>query len=373
MKIGFAGQLYGSRIKETAALNKNTVSYAIQKFNENLVIALEHFADIEVYAPIMNRLSFFKEEKEKKKNFHYLYYNGKLGRLKLIGMSFFSTLFAKNDVIFVDALNISQAIGIIMAKLFCKSKMISIITDIPEDVLTNKNTLYGQLFKKILNKSDAFVFLTEQSNIDYNKNNKPYVIIEGIAQKNKCIRRMTDEKICIYAGGLSEKYFIKQLVDAFVAVAKDKECLYIFGDGECRDYVMNISAKSDHINYMGTAVNSVIMQYETDAILLINPRPNIGDYTKYSFPSKLIEYMTSRTPSLGNKLDGIPDEYYQKMFVFDGITCDEYAKTIRKILDMPVKELGQKGAEAEKFILERNGISNTIKKIQELFDAVKFN
>ena len=45
------------------------------------------------------------------------------------------------------------------------------------------------------------------------------------------------------------------------------------------------------------------------ADVLVNPRLNEGEYTKYSFPSKTMEYLSTGRPVVCYKLDGIPDEY----------------------------------------------------------------
>jgi hypothetical protein len=51
------------------------------------------------------------------------------------------------------------------------------------------------------------------------------------------------------------------------------------------------------------------------ADILVNPRPNNEIYTRYSFPSKNIEYLLSGKVVLGYKLDGMPDCYKQFMVI----------------------------------------------------------
>ena len=38
----------------------------------------------------------------------------------------------------------------------------------------------------------------------------------------------------------------------------------------------------------------------------VNPRQNNEEFTKYSFPSKTMEYLASGVPVVAYKLDGIP-------------------------------------------------------------------
>ena len=41
----------------------------------------------------------------------------------------------------------------------------------------------------------------------------------------------------------------------------------------------------------------------------MNPRSADAEYTKYSFPSKTIEYLATGVPVVMNRLPGIPEEY----------------------------------------------------------------
>lgn len=160
--------------------------------------------------------------------------------------------------------------------------------------------------------------------------------------------------------------------DAFDAVAKENERLYIYGDGESdvKKYLEKLPCSSEHVKYMGTISNTEVMWMEKTAELLINPRPNIGDYTKYSFPSKLIEYMNSGTPALVNKLDGVPEEYYDKLLLFNGNSVEDYKHSIRKALDLSDEERNRIGKDANEFIVDRNGKQRALRKIEKLFEAV---
>ena len=371
MKIGFCGQLYGKRMEESIG-SHNTVSYAIRKFNRNFVDSLSCFSEVKVYSPVNERRISADEEIEGERNYRYLRYNGKLGRILLFLKSFFLTLIGNENVYFIDALNVSQAIGVVTAKKVKKKKAVSIITDIPQGIIDGRPGIYGKLFLFIIKKSDALVVLTEQTAIDYNLEHKPFTIIEGIANDIKGSNLKHDDKhICIYAGGLAEKYFVVQMAECFAKVANDDEYLYIFGDGESRVKISELAGMCPQIKYMGIVDNKKVIDYELQSILLINPRPNIGEYTKYSFPSKLIEYMSTGVAVLGNKLDGVPNEYNEYIYFFDGYTYDDYCSTIRKMLDKNVKELSTKGESARRFILKRNGIQATSNKLRDLLYEIE--
>lgn len=84
------------------------------------------------------------------------------------------------------------------------------------------------------------------------------------------------------------------------------------------------------------------------ATLLVNSRFTIEEFTKYSFPSKNMEYMASGTPLLTTKLPGMPQEYYPYVFLFDEETIDGYADAISNALTHSESELFKLGVSAKK-------------------------
>lgn len=82
--------------------------------------------------------------------------------------------------------------------------------------------------------------------------------------------------------------------------------LEIYGDGDYRAELVELAAKHDRIIYKGLVSRDVIVARQKQVALLINPRPSSYEYTQYSFPSKIMEYMLSGTPVLTTKLPGIP-------------------------------------------------------------------
>lgn len=51
-----------------------------------------------------------------------------------------------------------------------------------------------------------------------------------------------------------------------------------------------------------------------NADVLVNPRQNDDEYTKYSYPSKNIEYLMTGNAVMAYMLDGIP-EIYRSFFI----------------------------------------------------------
>lgn len=104
------------------------------------------------------------------------------------------------------------------------------------------------------------------------------------------------------------------------------------------------------------------MEKEQDASLLLNIRNPEDDYTKYSFPSKMIEYMISGTPMLTTKLPGIPDEYYDYVYTVD-YDFDRMAQMIDDILNNSPEKRQELGKKAQNFVIKNKNCECQIKKM----------
>jgi glycosyltransferase involved in cell wall biosynthesis len=238
-----------------------------------------------------------------------------------------------------------------MSKLF-RIPCIAIVTDLPRDI-GGQYSISRKINEFFQSKYDGYIILTESMNDVVNKNQKPYVVIEGVADLKMFIDEDNNfdkhkEKICMYAGGLYEKYGVKTLIQAFMKLKNQDIRLHLYGSGDLERYINSL--QDSRVVYHGVVTNDEIISAEKKATLLINPRFTDREYTKYSFPSKNIEYMSTGTPVLTTKLKGMPKEYYQHVYLFDEESVDGYYKTLNTLLSKSADELQLKGKSAQEFI-----------------------
>ncbi len=204
--------------------------------------------------------------------------------------------------------------------------------------------------------------LTEQMNNLINVNQKPYIVIEGMVDIKmneilNCLENKVNDKVIIYAGGLYERFGVKKLIDAFTKLSHENVQLGLYGSGEMEQQIREYEKLDPRIKYFGVVQNSVVVNEELKATLLVNPRPSNEEFTKYSFPSKNMEYMASGTPLLTTPLLGMPSEYKQYIFLFNDESVDGMNKTLQEILNFSREELHDKGKEAKAFVLcKKNNI-----------------
>jgi glycosyltransferase involved in cell wall biosynthesis len=258
-----------------------------------------------------------------------------------------------------------------------------IVTDLPEyyDLTSTGNkikellrAIYNRFIYASLNRIDSFVILTEQMKVPLNIGERPYVVIEGLVDdehNTRCTEVLeSTEKVLLYTGTLNYRFGIGNLLEAFKCIDKKDYKLWICGSGEAAEEIVSVSKADNRVKYFGYVTKNEIYKLQKQATLLINPRANDGEYTKYSFPSKTMEYMLSGKPVLMYKLDGIPDEYDQYLYYINGSEPKDIADRIMEICEQPQSELDDFGQKARKFVLENKNSEVQAKKIIDMIEMI---
>ena len=104
---------------------------------------------------------------------------------------------------------------------------------------------------------------------------------------------------------------------------------------------------------------------QSKADILINPRSDKDSphLTRYMFPSKLMEYMLTGHPAIICRMSGIPEDYYQYVFVAEEGTPESLALLLDKVLDMSDDERLKFGVSARSYILNNKTITVQAKRI----------
>jgi len=260
-----------------------------------------------------------------------------------------------------------------------KVKVILVVTDLPEHYDYSPVTKFRQMLRlfnnkmiyKLLKRIDGFVILTEQMKDKLSIGHRPYVVIEGLVSAEQgtevqCNRSIDDKKVILYSGSINNTFGINNLLDAFMSISKNNYELWICGDGEAKQSVIEKSKIDSRIKFMGYVLKKEIYKLQQQATLLVNPRTNEGEYTKYSFPSKTMEYMLSGKPVLMYKLDGVPDEYDKYLYYLRNNELNNMADKIIEICEKPKKELDEFGLKAKQFVLENKNAKVQAQKITDM-------
>lgn len=294
--------------------------------------------------------------------------------------SFFRTLSLclknRDSVLICDVLNIAISTGAIFASKITRKKNVGIITDLPYMQGNRANKFMVKIYYYISNKFSSYVFLTCQMNEVINKKNKPHVIIEGQVdiKMNDIPNKLSNKHeniICHYAGGLQRIYGIKILVESFIRANIENAELHLYGGGEFEQELKELCINHSNIKYFGIVPNEHVVNEQLKSTLLVNPRPTNEEYTKYSFPSKNMEYMASGTPALTTKLPGMPKEYYDYVYLIEDETEEGIVKALKEVLNKPSDELHEMGLRAKEFVIREKNNVNQAEKIIKLIKSTR--
>ena len=254
-------------------------------------------------------------------------------------------------------------------------KTVAIVPDLPENMYINHKS--GFLKKMYLGRAlkyqkeyDGYVYLTEAMS-EKIAPEKQYIVVEGLLSEdmgNSAEVEKSSPRAVMYAGRLHRKYGVMNLVDAFDSLSETDAELWLFGDGTAVSEIEERAKKNPKIKYFGRVSRNEILEYEKKATLLVNPRSVDEEFTKYSFPSKNIEYMYSGTPFLTTALEGIPKEYNDYLFIAENNNPETLAEEMKKILSMSDVALSEKGKKAQLFIANNKNSVVQSKRIIDFLD-----
>ena len=260
-------------------------------------------------------------------------------------------------------------------------KICLILPDFPE-FMGEGGRLY-RVFKRIdtaffyffARRLDFFVVLTKHMAEKLRVDMKKVIVVEGVASSVDCKQtgsqvRQDGVKSFLYTGTLARRYGITDLVDAFLKLDKPAIELWICGDGDAKDYISAAVLRDSRIKFFGQIEREGVIELQTMASVLVNPRTPEGEFTKYSFPSKIMEYMASGRPVIMYKLDGIPADYDPYYISPAGIGVDALAECMGRVVEMADHQLNSIGQNARDFVLNEK---NPLKQVSRILNLVMEN
>jgi glycosyltransferase involved in cell wall biosynthesis len=204
---------------------------------------------------------------------------------------------------------------------------------------------------------DGYVVLTEQMSEVLNTEGKPYVVMEGLVDVEAPApepdgREKTPHPTVLYAGALRREYGLETLVRGFQAWDRPDAELVVYGQGDYAAELAAIAEADPRITYRGLAPTADVVAAERQSWLLVNPRPAEQEFTKYSFPSKNMEYLVSGTAVLTTRLPGMPADYLEHVLTIDEPGPEAVSRGLAKALAEGPDGLQRRGERGRAFVLE---------------------
>ncbi len=253
------------------------------------------------------------------------------------------------------------------------AKICAIVPDLPKYVsLNTKGRLLYDIYHafnyrkadRLVKKSDCFVFLTKDMAEYYGVKNS-YIVMEALNKPRKKLAPVPDDDIkrITYTGTLIESNGIRTLLEAFSRIKDKNYRLVLCGGGDMTEELKSLS--DPRIDFRGSVSRDELMRIQEEATVLVNPRYETDEATRYAFPSKVMEYMSAARPVVCFRLPGIPTEYDDYLIYAD--SPETLAEKLREVCSREKEELDRIGLRAKEFVdKNKNNIVQTKRLIELL-------
>lgn len=348
--------------------------YATYKFSWSVVRALKHSFD-NIYIISSAEIRNYPASKKlvfKTREFEQYSFNGLfIGFLNLILFKHVSRsiiLFfkirkvlkvTKVDFVMIHGTHTPYMLLALLIKRIAKVRVSILLTD-QHGIDVPSDGFLGRLFRRIdnqvmltlLRRMDAFICLSDVFVKKYEL--APSLVVPGILSREFenigeiLVKPGIKEKFTVvFAGGVNKPNGIDLFLEAIKLVPEQNINFVILGNGDLVKVVEQSSINDKRILYGGVKHGRDLIKTLLSGDLLINPRPIHEEFSRTSFPSKLIEYMATGIPTLTTKLESIPKEIEECFFYIEDVTPSSIASSISKIYSLNSHERGSVGERAK--------------------------
>ena len=172
----------------------------------------------------------------------------------------------------------------------------------------------------------------------------------------------------LYSGTLEPDLGVPELLEVFASLPEYD--LWICGQGSMSAEVTRAAKSHANIRYFGFVSHERALELQAKAALLINPRSPKGVFTRYSFPSKTLEYMRSGKPVVCHRLEGIPEEYDPYLQYIEGEGAGAIVNAVRKVLALTPEERLSLGQRARTFVLDNKTPGNQCRRLMDFLRSL---
>ncbi|MEA5014480.1 MAG: glycosyltransferase [Candidatus Limiplasma sp.] len=269
-------------------------------------------------------------------------------------------------------------------KRFGDLKATVIVTDLPNELgissgrrgmMKRLEYAMGDQRIQLCSAFDGFVLLTEPMAQALPIQGKPRMVIEGLIlpRPQEGAGERAQEKgnppesrggkpseapgessplpVVLYTGTLNRELGIGELLEAFTELPHCQ--LWLCGRGDMEEKARQAAQAFSNIRYFGFVSQGEALALQARADILVNPRSGKGVFTRYSFPSKTLEYMRSGKPVLSYPLEGIPREYDPYLVYIRGEGAGGIREAVQGLLAMPRAQRENLGQAAQAYVLAR--------------------
>ena len=345
--IYFTNALDQSSFKDYLSMWKVSPNLSNQNFHNKLIRAIALYNNVEVISIRAINSNFQKSKldsfvySENKVTWKYpKVTSSRIGKFFLLNNRINKLLSTNNSdsVILVDALNYSLVKEAYKLAKKEKIKAIGVCTDNPCNI-SFTNSLYKKKLFKYATKLDGYIVLTEGINKIYDKENKPYLVIEGVSEEiDVSASKLVDGKYIYFGGSLMGEYGVYNLIDAFNKLDLKDTKLVLCGHHLEKEKLLAKVSKNPAILYLGPVSYGENLSLIKGAILSVNPRPINPRIDDYSIPSKTLECLSLKCLNVTVMNNLLYQNYKDEIIWSNSSSINDLAEAISRALSLSKKE-----------------------------------
>lgn len=266
---------------------------------------------------------------------------------------FISGLSSREIIVLMYAVNPIAIIPLLRQKKKYNLTLTTICPELPQYRRYRKslrNVIKKSVFNYYNKRFDKYIVFAEAMK-EYLPKGRPCMLLEGFAPDQIQDSFIREKNIALYAGGLAEDNGIKMMIDAAHKSRLIDE-FWICGVGDCLEYVK--ANTDERVRYLGRLTNEEVLCCEKEAKVLLNVRNPKNQLTKFSFPSKILEYMAAGGVVVSSELPGIPSEYFEHIVPLREYTSEELASVMDYIFSMDDADYLRKTKDTLCFVQKKN-------------------
>ena len=154
----------------------------------------------------------------------------------------------------------------------------------------------------------------------------------------------------LYSGGLFVEYGVATLLDAFASL-EDPDCeLWLAGKGDLEPTIRRRMEGDRRIRFFGHLPLGELRALQSRASLLVSVKPSGEPFTRFSFPSKITEYMASGRPAASTACPAIDEEYFQYVHRLADESPEAMRQSIEEVFRLPPDERMRRAREGVAFL-----------------------
>jgi glycosyltransferase involved in cell wall biosynthesis len=192
---------------------------------------------------------------------------------------------------------------------------------------------------------------------------RPYLVMEGIVDESES-RTSRDpsrsrpklQTTIVYTGSLDARCGIENIVKAIRLLKRSDVLFDVYGCGDYEQELIRACSQDARIRYRGYVTSQEALRAQREADFLINARSPDDEYTRYSFPSKTLEYLLSGTPLITTLLPGMPSEYRDYVLPIDDNDPQTIAASLERAIALGEEQRRTLGYRAMEFAKTRDYI-----------------